>query len=260
MIRTVIYGCMGKMGQALSGILEEQDDFQVVAGIDRKDNPMEVTGEVDVIIDFSHPSNLSQLMAFALEKHAALVVATTGYTEEQKKMLRELAKFIPVLHSANMSLGVNLLAKVLRQISGSLSENFDIEIIEKHHNKKVDAPSGTAHYFAEQIKASIENGKTLVHKESVKERDSVESEYSFTYGREGRAAKRGEKEIGIHAVRGGTIVGEHTIIFAGMDEVIELKHSAQSKNIFAIGAIRAARYLYGKPHGFYTMEDIFGEM
>ena len=178
------------------------------------ENPTDYTGEVDVIIDFSNHSNLPQLIAFSLVKKAAVVVATTGYTESQKQELYKLSSNVPVLHSANMSLGINVLAKVLRQMGGLLSESFDIEIIEKHHNKKIDAPSGTALYLANQINQSI--GTT----------------YRFSYGREGTNAKRNDKEIGIHAVRGGTIAGEHTVIFAGMDEVIELKHTAHSKNIF----------------------------
>lgn len=249
MIRTVIYGCNGKMGQILSNQLLEQDEFQIVAGIDRFpqtainpfpvfEDPLDYKGEVDTIIDFSNPSNISKLLEFSLRKKASLVIATTGYSEEQLQRIKVVATEIPILHSANMSLGINVLSRVLRQISGILSESFDIEIIEKHHNKKADAPSGTAYLLANRIN------------------EALGSNYSFVYGREGAEAKRGTNEIGIHAVRGGTIAGEHSVIFAGLDEVIEFKHTALSKNIFATGAIKAASFLNGKPNGLYSMDDV----
>lgn len=252
MIRTVIYGCNGKMGQVLGGLLLEQEGFQVVAGIDRYvkeasdyypvfSDPNDYKGEVDVIIDFSNPSNLEDLLEFAISKNAALVVATTGYKADQMEALKSAGEQIPVLHASNMSLGVNVVSKLLSQISSLLEDDYDIEIIEKHHNKKVDAPSGTALLLARKINEALKEPKELV------------------YGRVGGDSKREKSEIGIHAVRGGTIPGEHTVIFAGMDEIIEIKHTALSKGIFAKGAIRAAQFLHEKPKGFYTIDDIFKE-
>jgi len=250
MIKTIIYGSNGKMGQVLGEQLINHNDFEIVAGIDRDankcknpypvySNPYEYKGEVDVIIDFSHPSYLEEMLEFSLEQKIPLVMATTGFSDEQLRKIRKASEVIPILHSANMSLGINVLSRILREVSQLLNESFDIEIIEKHHNKKVDAPSGTAYLLANTINETLGNSK------------------DFVYGRESINARRGENEIGIHAVRGGTIPGEHTVIFAGLDEIIEFKHTALSKNIFAQGAIRAARFITKEKQGFYTMDDIF---
>ncbi|MBU5456112.1 4-hydroxy-tetrahydrodipicolinate reductase [Caproiciproducens sp. MSJ-32] len=250
MIKVMIYGANGKMAQVLSRQIELEKDMEIAVGIDRYNSdgknkypiysdPYEYNGEVDVIIDFSHPSNLDQMLDFSIKRKIPLVIATTGLSEEQLKEIEDASKKTAILHSSNMSLGINILSRVLRNISKLLSEDFDIEIIEKHHNKKVDAPSGTAYLLANVINEVLDNSK------------------EYTYGREGKNVKREKNEIGIHAIRGGTIAGEHTIIFAGDDEIIELKHTALSKSIFALGAIKAARFIVKSEEGLYTMDDIF---
>ena len=250
MIKVIVYGSNGKMGQVLSNQIANESDIEIVAGIDRTidkieniypvySNPYEYKGEADVIIDFSHPSNLEKILEYSSDKKVPLVIATTGFSEEQFNLLLETSKNLPILHSSNMSLGINAISMVLKEISRFLGDNFDIEIIEKHHNKKVDAPSGTAYLLANVINKALDNKK------------------EYIFGREGGNAKRHEKEIGIHAIRGGTIPGEHTVIFAGLDEVIEIKHEALSKNIFAQGAIKATRFIINAKPGFYNMDDIF---
>ncbi len=250
MIKVIINGAKGTMGQVLSKIITAEKDMEVVAGVDKNatekesaypiyKNLNDVSEECDVVIDFSHVSCLHEILAFSVEKKLPLIVATTGLSDENKNSIKECAKNIPILNSANMSLGVNALASVLKSISPILGEGFDIEIIEKHHNKKADAPSGTAYLLADAVNQALNNSK------------------SYIYGREGNSAKRQENEIGIHAIRGGTIPGEHTVIFAGLDEVIEFKHTALSKNVFAAGAIRAARFITVAAPGLYSMKDIF---
>ncbi len=250
MIRVIIYGSNGKMGQVLSKIIAGEKDMKVIAGIDRsvhkEDNnyPVyedikECNEEADVIIDFSHASNLQKVLELSLCSKTPLIIATTGLSVKDQDSIKKASTRIPILYSANMSLGINALKSALKEISPILGEDFDIEIIEKHHNKKVDAPSGTAYLLANIINDSLGNSK------------------SYVFGREGGNAKRQENEIGIHAVRGGTIPGEHTVIFAGMDEVIEIKHTALSKNIFAMGAVKAARFVVKARPGLYTMKDIF---
>ncbi|MTI48718.1 4-hydroxy-tetrahydrodipicolinate reductase [Sporosalibacterium faouarense] len=250
MIKVILYGCNGKMGQVMSNQLMMENDFEIVAGIDRDtvkhennypvyNSPYDYKEEVDIIIDFSHTSYLEEMLEFAVNKRIPLVIATTGLTKEHMEGIQEASKNIPILYSSNMSLGVNVLRKVLRQISPVIDESFDIEIIEKHHNKKLDAPSGTAYLLANTINESLSNKK------------------EYVYGREGKDARRKNNEIGIHAIRGGTIAGEHSVIFAGLDEVIEIKHTALSKNIFAMGAIRSAKFIIESQPGFYTIDDIF---
>lgn len=250
MIKVIIYGSNGKMGQVLSKIISAEKYMKVVAGIDRsihkEDNSYPVYGDIkecneeaDVIIDFSHVSNLQKVLELSLCSKTSLIIATTGLSEKDYISIEEASKQIPILCSANMSLGINALKSALKEISPVLGEDFDIEIIEKHHNKKVDAPSGTAYLLANVINESMGNSK------------------SFIYGREGGNAKRQVNEIGIHAIRGGTIPGEHTVLFAGMDEVIEIKHTALSKNIFAMGAVKAARFIVKARPGLYDMKDIF---
>lgn len=249
MIKTIINGCNGKMGQVLSDQILLNEEFEVVAGIDmNKDgliNPYEVykviseyNDKADVIIDFSNPALLDNLLSYGLEKKVPLVIATTGLSDENIKNIKLAAKEIPILYSYNMSLGINVISNMLKQISSTLMENFDIEIIEKHHNKKVDSPSGTAYLLADSINEAVGNN------------------LNYIYGRSGLDEKRERNELGIHSVRGGTIAGEHTVIFAGNDEIIEFKHTALSKNVFAIGAINAAKFIVSKEKGLYTMNDI----
>lgn len=192
----------------------------------------------DVIIDFSHFSRLENLLNYALDKNLPLVIATTGYSQEIFNKIEEASKKIPILLSSNMSLGINLLQDILERITPLLYGNYDIELIEKHHNKKLDSPSGTAKTLVEVIEKSI---STNLKK---------------NYGREGME-RREKKEIGIHSLRGGTIVGEHSILYCGSDEIIEIKHTALSKKIFAEGAIQGAKFLIDKESGLYSMKDIF---
>lgn len=229
-MRIAIHG-RGVMGN----ILKEVAGEKVVAFIDDID---ELDVPVDVVIDFSHFSKLDKLVRVCGEKKYPLVIATTGYNGENLTNIIENSKKTPILLSSNTSLGINLIHKELRNIVPQLEENFDIEIIEKHHNKKIDSPSGTAKSLLETIQ------------------NSLSEKYSVVYGREG-ISKREKKEIGIHALRGGTIVGEHQIIFAGEDEIIEITHKALSKKIFAVGALKCAKFLQGKEAKLYTMNDIF---
>lgn len=249
MTRIILSGCNGKMGQVVTDILKDDKKAVIVAGIDIKQNIINIypvyqnftkcNEEADVIIDFSSPANLDNMLAYAIKNRIGCVLCTTGYTKEQLQLINEAALKIPVLRSANMSMGINLISKLLKTAAPILSDaGFDIEIVEKHHNKKLDAPSGTALALADTINESLGN------------------RYTYKYDRTAERAAREKDEIGIFTVRGGTIVGEHEIIFAGTDEVIEIKHTAYSKAIFAKGAIQAAKYLPGKPAGLYTMSDI----
>lgn len=252
MTKIILNGCNGKMGQVVSRLVSEEDTVEITAGLDIHPylekpypvykNPNNCKEDADVIIDFSHPSALSSLIDFACERNLPVVVATTGLSEEQKKRLVEVSKKIPVFFSANMSLGINLLIELSKKAAQVLEGKFDIEIIERHHNQKIDAPSGTALALADAVSSVL----------------STPSEY--VYDRHSVRRKRRKSEIGLHAVRGGTIVGEHDVIFAGNDEVIELKHSATSKEVFAVGAIKAAVFMNGKAPGFYTMSDLIGNL
>ncbi|NLC68850.1 MAG: 4-hydroxy-tetrahydrodipicolinate reductase [Clostridiaceae bacterium] len=249
MVRIILSGCNGKMGQVVTRLAKQNPDVKIVAGIDINDSikndypvfneAVKCNVEADVIIDFSNPSALDSLLKLAISRKLPLVMATTGFSEAQKKQLRETSSKIPVFQSANMSLGVNLLIDLVKKAAKNLESFFDIEIIEKHHNQKIDAPSGTALALADAIN------------------DVLEHKQEYVYDRHARRMKRSKKEIGIHAVRGGTIVGEHSVIFAGNDEIIELKHTAMSKDIFAVGAIKAAIFLYDKQPGLYSMNDLF---
>jgi 4-hydroxy-tetrahydrodipicolinate reductase len=192
-----------------------------------------------VIIDFSAPINLEEMLHFATQRGIGIVLCTTGFTKEQLILIDEATKVVPILRSANMSMGINLISKLVQEAAMILSEaGFDIEIVEKHHNKKVDAPSGTALALADAMNEALNN------------------EYEYKYDRSGERLERSKKEIGISSVRGGTIVGEHEIIFAGTDEVIEIKHTAYSKAIFAKGAVQASKFLPGKSAGMYKMSDL----
>lgn len=252
MTKIIINGCNGKMGQVVSRLAAEDNDCEVAAGFDINDflpNPYpvftninEFDGEADVLVDFSHPSVLESILDFAKERKIAVVICTTGLSAQQKEYLKEVSKDIPVFFSANMSLGINLLTALAKKAAALLEGNFDIEIVERHHNQKIDAPSGTALAIADAIA------------------DSLSEPSEYVYDRHSVRRKRRKNEIGLHAVRGGTIVGDHEIIFAGNDEVIELKHSAASKEVFAVGAIKAAKFMCGKSAGMYDMNDLIGEM
>ncbi|WZL74468.1 4-hydroxy-tetrahydrodipicolinate reductase [Clostridiaceae bacterium 35-E11] len=249
MIKIIISGCNGKMGKVLAKITADQKDLSVVAGIDKNAegyaHPFPVYADAsackekaDVLIDFSHHSALPDLITYCLCTKTPLVVATTGLDEEISKNLLDASNSIPIFQTGNMSLGINVLTGLAKKATQALGDTFDIEIIEKHHNQKVDAPSGTAYLIANGINEVVEDRK------------------EFVYGRHGKAAVRKNTDIGIHAIRGGTIAGEHTVIFAGPDEIIEIKHTALSKDIFALGAIKAARFLANQTTGFYNMNDI----
>jgi 4-hydroxy-tetrahydrodipicolinate reductase len=236
----LIHGINGAMGRKLVELLEDEEVF----GFDHQtDHPtIHVFDKwtdveaVDVIIDFSHYSMVDSLIDYALATKTPCVICTTGLSEETQSKIQTASRVIPVFQSGNMSLGINVLIE-LAKIGAQSLNGFDVEIIEKHHSKKVDAPSGTAFMLAEAIQ-------------------SIQTEKSFIYGREGTAAKREEDTIGIHAVRGGTITGDHSIIFAGIDEVIELKHQATSKTVFAKGAVEAAYFLIDKEPSLYNMGDL----
>lgn len=249
MIKLLIHGCNGRIGQVITRILPEHPDLEIVAGVDRNlsiPNPYpvyqaisECTQTIDVIIDFSTAQAVKPLLSYAKDKRIPAVICTTGLSEEDLAYLKEASHTIPVFFSANMSLGVNLLINLAKRATEILGDSgFDIEIIEKHHNQKIDAPSGTALAIAHAIQ------------------DTLDTSYDLCYDRSTTRQKRPKHEIGIHAVRGGTIVGDHDILFAGNDEVITLSHSASSKEVFAVGAIKAAKFLASKKPGLYNMEHL----
>ncbi len=247
MIDVLICGIGGKMGANVLSVLQNESGIRAVCGVDvhvPEDAKVpvyasfnDVKEKVDVIIDFSSPAVLESEIQWAKERGCAVVLGTTGYSADDIKYIDDCAKEIAVFKTGNFSMGVNLLVKLVREAAAALGENFDIEIIERHHNRKVDAPSGTALMLADSANSAFGGEKEYLN------------------GREGIVGKRG-KEIGIHAVRGGTIVGEHEVMFAGEDEVISLSHSARSKRIFAAGAVRAAKWVAGKPAGKYDMTDV----
>jgi 4-hydroxy-tetrahydrodipicolinate reductase len=239
------------MGQVITDMIDADENAVIIAGIDvsqGRNNKYPVyqsfsqcNVKADVIIDFSAPVNLEEMLNFAISRNIGIVLCTTGLTKEQLALIDEASHQIPIFRSANMSMGINLITKLLQEAAGILAEaGFDIEIVERHHNKKVDAPSGTALLLADAMNEVLNN------------------EYQYKYDRSDERVARSRKEIGISAVRGGTIVGEHEVIFAGTDEVIEIKHTAYSKAIFAKGAVQAAKYLVGKPAGKYMMSDLMG--
>jgi len=250
MTKIIMSGCCGHMGLTITDIVEKDDDAEIVAGIDLFDNgkmpyPVykslaEVDVDADVVIDFSSPKALEGMLSAAKAKNMPLVLCSTGYTPEQVQLINDSAKELTILRSANMSLGINLILKLVQAATEVLYKDYDIEIVEKHHNLKKDAPSGTALAIADAINEVLDN------------------EYAYVYDRSDRSEQRPKKEIGIAAVRGGTIVGEHEVIYAGRDEVIEIKHTAYSKAIFGKGAVNAAKFLAGKPHGMYNMQDVIG--
>lgn len=252
MTRIIMHGCNGAMGQTISKIAAEDENVEIVAGIDIVDNrdngyPVftslkDCTVEADVIIDFCSAKAMDALLDYCEEKKMPVVVCTTGLSDAQLDRIQELSKTVAVLKSANMSLGINTLFKLLQDAAKVLATaGYDVEIVEKHHNQKLDAPSGTALALADSINEAMDN------------------QYEYVYDRSQKREKRGKKELGLSAVRGGTIVGEHEVIFAGIDEVIEFKHTAYSKAVFAKGSVSAAKFLPGKPAGLYDMRDVIAE-
>ena len=251
MTNIILCGCNGNMGKVISRLAIDRDDTTIVAGIDINtdknfdypvfSDPKDCNINADVIIDFSHPSVFDAITDYALSTNTPIVIATTGLGDDNLAKIKDISNKIPVFHSANMSLGINLLSELLKKATPILKDDFDIEIIEKHHNKKIDAPSGTALALADCISSVLD----------------YDAEYK--YDRHSQRAKRDKKEIGISSIRGGTIVGEHSVIFAGNDEVIEFKHTATSKDVFGIGSLKAAIYLENKEAGLYSMSDLVNE-
>ena len=249
MTRIIMHGCNGHMGRVITDLVSKDDECKIVAGIDpfddgHNDYPVfasvnDCDVEADVVIDFSNAKAVDGLLDYCVEKQIPVVLCTTGLSEEQLAKVKEAGEKVAVLRSANMSLGVNLLMKLLKDAAKVLAPaGFDIEIVEKHHNQKLDAPSGTAIALADSIN------------------EAADGQYEYVYDRSQVRKKRDKKELGISAVRGGTIVGEHEVLFAGIDEVIEFKHTAYSRTVFGKGAVEAAKFLAGKEAGKYDMSDV----
>lgn len=251
MVKIIMHGCNGKMGQVITGIVAADKNAEIVAGIDivdNRQNPYPVftniddcNVEADVIIDFASAKAIDKLLDYVETRKIPVVLCTTGLSEEQLARVEEVSKKVAVLKSANMSLGINTLFKVLKSVSPLLAEaGFDIEIVEKHHHFKVDAPSGTALALGDAVN------------------ESLPEKYEYKFDRSQDRIPRPKNEIGFSSVRGGTIVGEHDVIFAGEDEVITFSHTAYSKSVFAKGAVEAAKFLKGQPAGHYTMKEVIG--
>ena len=230
----------GKMSAMIEGLLKQQSDAQIIGIVHPGlyESPMDIPGKADVIIDFSYPGNLENIIARARQDKCAVVIGTTGYTDAQLDLIRSAAESLPIVHSSNYSIGVAVLRRAVRMVAPALKDSFDIEIVETHHNQKADAPSGTAKMLLKAV--------------------DPDNEFEHVYGREGVTDKRG-KEIGIHAVRGGTVAGEHSVFFFGEDEILELRHSAASRRIFAAGAVRAANFIVGRTAGLYDIDDVLNE-
>lgn len=249
MVRIILQGCCGKMGRMVTQCSALFPDLEIVAGVDRlqSDPPMpypvysqvdEVQEEADVIVDFSRPEGIPLLLATACQRHLNLVLATTGLTEEENRMADRAAGQIAIFQAANLSVGIKAMQRLLTEAAAILGEDSDIEIVETHHNQKVDAPSGTALALADTIRQALDGDKPYV------------------FGRHGRSCRRTKGEIGIHALRGGTVAGEHEVFFFGQDEVLSIKHHAASRQVFAMGALKAARFLAGRTPGRYGMDDL----
>jgi len=244
-INIILNGANGKMGRTISEIVKGTDDLKIIAGVDKNpgsaefpifDNIFKITDRADVILDFSHPSALESLCSYAKERGISLVVGTTGLEEKHYEMLRELSKNVPVFVSSNMSVGVFLLVNLVKKAVEVLKD-YDIEIVERHHNQKIDAPSGTALMIADAVK-------------------EIKEDCEYIYSRVDKRKKRDKNEIGIHSVRAGNLVGEHRVIIAGEDETIELIHTVTSRDVLARGALKAVRFIVSKAPGFYTMKDL----
>ena len=250
MTRIILSGALGKMGKAITSCVENRNDCEIVAGVDLANEECsfpifksfnDIDVDADVIIDFSHPSVLNDLLIFAKTKKIPAVIATTGLNEQQIDDIKLASNDVPLFFSANMSIGVSLVSELAKKAAKVLQGSFDIEIVEAHHNKKIDAPSGTALMLADSVSKGLEYQPV------------------YEYNRHAKREKRTKNEIGIHAIRGGTIVGEHEVIFAGNDEIITISHSARSKSVFATGSINAALFLAGKMPGMYSMKDLVAE-
>lgn len=253
MLKVLISGCNGHMGRVVAQVCREAPDVEITAGFDLLgaeneefpvfSSPAEFPGQADVLIDFSSPAALPGILDFGTARRIPLVLATTGYSEEQLAAVDTAALTVPIFRSGNMSLGVNVLTALVEKAAAALGEGFDVEIVERHHNRKVDAPSGTAHMLAQAVAEGLPYSP------------------EYVYDRQSVRRPRDRREIGISSVRGGNIVGDHEVIFAGRDEVIELKHSAMSREVFASGALRAARFLsrVGVP-GLYSMKDLVSQI
>lgn len=252
-MKVLLHGCNGKMGRVMTRILDETPDVEVVSGVDvaheKYENryPVypsleEVKEDPDLLVDFSHHSTLDGLLSFGKHRNIPVVICTTGFTPEERERMVEASKSIPILNSPNMSLGVNLLLALVRRAAEALGDGFDIEIVEKHHKEKVDSPSGTALLIADAINSALEG------------------RMQYVYGRHAKTERRQRHEIGIHAVRGGALVGEHDVIFAGQGEVVEINHIALTRDVFAYGALGAMRFLLGKKPGLYSMKDVIEDL
>lgn len=248
MINIAITGANGKMGKVINYLIKQRNDCKVIAGIDlniQKYDDFEIYSNInllpqkpDVIIDFSNPVILDDLLSYVKINNIPLVIATTGFSKEQINLIHKSSEQVPIFFTFNMSLGVNLMVELGKKAASVLGDQFDIEILEKHHKMKIDSPSGTAIMIAEALNETLENN------------------YKFVYDRHSVRKARDKDEIGIQSIRGGTIVGEHEIIFAGHDEVLTISHSALSKEVFAVGAVNAAIFLAGKKKGLYDMKDL----
>jgi len=250
MIRILLCGANGKMGRVVENVISGRDDMEIVAGVDLNTKAYaafpiyasieEFSGEADAVVDFSHPDTLASLLSYVTRTKTPLVAATTGYSPEQTAAIRAASEETAIFFTFNLSLGVNLLIDLAKRAMSVLGDQFDVEIVEKHHNQKIDAPSGTALMLADALN------------------ETAGERYQYQYDRHSRRGKRQPNEIGIHSVRGGTITGEHEVIFAGRDEVLSLRHTASSREVFAVGAVNAAAFLAGKPAGLYQMGDLLG--
>ena len=250
MTKIILVGANGKMGSAITSAVSAYENCEIIAGVDKYhgivreypvyDSISEIKEDADVIIDFSNPEANASVLDFAKSQKIPVVIGTTGLSEQQTENINSASKEIAIFSSFNMSLGVNLLIELSKKAASVLGDNFDIEIIEQHHNQKIDAPSGTAYMLANAIN------------------DTLNNSMQYKYDRHSTRAKREKNEIGIHSIRGGNIVGEHEVIFAGTDEVITLSHSARSKEVFATGAVNAAKFITGKPAGMYSMKELIG--
>lgn len=247
MTKILLSGCNGKMGKVITKSVSERKDCEIVAGIDisKSEAPYpvftdfnEVNVDADVVIDFSHPSVLDSLLEYCKKNSCPAVIATTGLSNEQRAKIQDYSQYFAVFFSANMSIGVNLICELAKKAAKVLEGSFDIEVVEAHHNQKIDAPSGTALMIADAIN------------------EELTTKANYEFDRHSKREKRPQNEIGIHSIRGGTIVGEHEVIFAGLDEIIKISHSARSKDLFAVGAVNAAVFLNGKEARMYSMKDL----
>jgi len=248
MIKLILSGCNGYMGRVVTTLTDSDPAVLIVAGIDintqqQNSYPVysaadDITEQADIIIDFSNPSALDSLLKLSIAKKLPLILCATGYSPQQLEQIENASSKTPIFRSGNMSLGINLLIELVNRASAVLGDTFDIEIVEKHHRRKIDAPSGTALMLADAAS------------------NALPERPEYVYERESKREPRSKNEIGITAVRGGTIVGVHDVIFAGQDEIVEIRHTATSRDVFAAGAIKAAKYMLNKPPGMYSMKDV----